>query len=329
MHLSIFYNEKKPHGGYKRSAQISNLQKDRGMTVIGIPEFTPKGLLIIFKYPVLFLRMLPIAVWLGIRFLSVRGLLAVFYYGVWIRAILARMNFDSVSIELGANRGIVLGNLLVSLRVPFVVYPHNIEFMVCGQEQVYFRGKNSEFSAEMRVYFNSLEVKTISEFDAAVLRSLGTRNVECFPYVPSEADLHRLHRICKRRKYAKKNGILILGSVGNSPTFHGLRCLLELISERGCNRIFLLVGFGTEDLKSFAPKNVSVIGGVSSEKLEELLVKAEAVLIYQPQTSGMLTRLIETAAAGIPSYVLGGYVQASELRNGSVFSIERLDELPA
>ncbi|MCR9195639.1 MAG: hypothetical protein NXH88_12955 [Hyphomonas sp.] len=223
---------------------------------------------------------------------------------------------------------------MASLDIHFTAYPHNLEFMVRGQKQHMLSSHQTAFAAEMHVYRKAHMVRTISSFDALVLQSLGVDSVDALPYQPPNSDVAELALIREQRGSQQRQKpyadsfILILGSAGNPPTREGFERLLEIIADHEVSHHYIVAGFGTEILMTLAPQNVDVLGEVNDGDLRRLMVTCDALLVYQPPTSGMLTRIVEAALAGIPTYVLGGYLQAKELQNEEIHSIRSLDELP-
>jgi hypothetical protein len=331
LHVSICLveNTARRHGGVKRSVQLQPLAAAQGFESINVPHKHPQAFAVVRYAPLSVLRMLPVAAVLGWRFLSLKGVAATLLYGAWLHAMLKRHRPTSVMMEVAPNRDIVLANVLASLKVPFTAWPHNVEFMVPGQHQSYFRSRPAAFAAELRAYRAAQSVQTISRFDAFVLRALGLSNVAVTPYEPPEEDRQALDAIREARRSSRKQGILMLGSIGNPPTREGMTRLLQMIAARNDGRRYVLAGYGTEALKPLAPPRVEVLGSVSADRLRDLMIQTEALLIYQPPTSGMLTRMVEAATAGIPTYVMGGYLQAQELAGRGVFPIDDLSELPA
>ena len=190
------------------------------------------------------------------------------------------------------------------------------------------RSDELAFLAEIRLYRHAIGVRTISSFDAAILKSLGISAVEELPYYPPAVDIAELEEVREHRKKRPNGFVLILGSVGNPPTREGLTRLLRMIDDHEVKRRYVMAGYGTETLVDYAPLCVEMRGGVDAEDLRALLISCDALLIYQPPTSGMLTRIIEASVAGIPTYVLGGYLQAKGIEEKGVYSIENLDQLP-
>lgn len=329
IHISAFApDERAQHGGVKRSRQLSGQAAKQGRIVRQLPKSHMAAFRDLWFHPwsilVAFVSALPL---FG-SILSVKGLFAAVLYGGWLHSELRKNLPSEVHLEIGPNLPVLLGNMLISFGVKVSAYPHNIEFLVPQQSQSYFFGQGGARRAELRVYRNSEAVHTISKFDSAVLKCMSVKRVEFLTYVPPEEDLAFLHQIRKNRSTSVKQRILILGSTLNLPTRDGIIRLLDLIRAEACTQNFILAGYGTEELSSLAPKNVLVRGTVSHEELHQLMTHAEAMLIYQVQTSGMLTRLVEASIARIPVYVVGGYVQALEFAGNQVVSLDRLSQLP-
>ncbi len=328
LHISAFPRDRRRHGGVRRSQQLCEIARKNGSEFIFCNCTWKQACLVLFKSPFSFFRVVPIAVSLGWNYFSFRGCIVALVYGGWIHAELRKRSWPELSLEIAPGRLIPIANVLVSLKVPFQAFPHNLEFMVPGQKLRHVRPSDNGFAAEMRVYRHADAVHTISKFDAVVLQALGVKNSNPMPYCPSNEDAVALKNIRLQRETSKKDCVLILGSVGNPPTREGIRKLLSQIGSSNSCHSFILAGFETEVFQGSAPKNVKVLGSISDDELHKLLVTCETLLVYQPPTSGMLTRLIEATAANIPTYVIGGYLQADELHAYGVQSIECIDELP-
>lgn len=329
LHIPSFcLDARAQHGGVKRSHQLSTLALAEGADILTVPANRSEAIRYLSRAPWSSCVALLHAIRLFGRKLSLKGLFAAVLYGGWLHSELKKTDQVEVDIEISPNLHVVLGNMLVSFGVTFRAIPHNIEFMVPDQSQSYFRGSISAFAAETRIYRNARAVATISQFDTAVLRSLGIRHAQTLAYTPVGMDKDLLDEVRTLRETSVKQGILILGSASNPPTRQGILHLFDIMRAEQPVQRFVLAGFGTEELAHLAPHGVEVKGGVSTEVLRALLVECQAMLVYQVQTSGMLTRLVEASISGIPAYVLGGYHQALELRNNGVHAIDKLDELP-
>jgi hypothetical protein len=325
VHIAAFLGAVKKDGGYKRSLQLTEYARADGHDVLVMPD-RKAALVAALQRPQWLVALLLPTIYCGIRFLSLKGCAAMLVYGAWLCGELHRRKWPAVRLEVSANYGILLGNVLVSLRILFQAYPHNVEFMVPSQRQSFFRSLDAAFAAEMRVYRRAQVVHAISDFDATALQALGISSVECLGDVPAPADKEDLLEIKRLRLGADKSGVLIIGSAGNPPTRLGLSRLLRLIATAEGKQRYQLVGFHTECLVDEAPARVHVVGSVETSKLRELMIHTEAVLLFQPPTSGMLTRVIECVIAGIPTYVVGGYLEGRSIKDGNVHAANSVEE---
>lgn len=136
------------------------------------------------------------------------------------------------------------------------------------------------------------------------------------------------HEIKNKRALCSRGGFLILGSATNEPTLIGMRHLLGLLRNYKGEELFRVAGNRTEVLTDEAPKCVEVLGTLSGKKLRSELVSCAGILIYQPSTSGLLTRIIDAQMAGIPVFVFENYLQARLIGYPNVYIIFSLNELP-
>lgn len=319
------------HGGTRRSLQICAVAESRGRRVVRtISGRSPKAMGRLLLSPFCLFKTACLIIKIGLVHFSVRGVYAALIHGVWLYQTNSLSERDEIWIELSAGKCMVLAALLSALKVKYVAFPHNIEFLVPNQNQEFFRNSAMAFAIEKKIYCGASRVYTISSFDRAVIRCLGVDRVEVLRYQPPDTIIPDLLRIRKNRINTHKEGILIIGSIGNTPTRKGVGCLLDKI--RSANRFgkkFILAGFGTEIFLDTAPKNCEVLGSVGNEKLLDLLARCEGLLISHPQSSGMLTRIVEAEIAGVPVFILGDYLQASEDQFSGVRVIESLDQLPS
>lgn len=325
IHITAFAASAISHGGVKRSNQLTAMASEKGRVVIY--PFSADSEFAFFSQSFTGLLFGIFNWFLFARFFRWRRFKSVFLEAVWIHGIIALYRPDKAYIETCGERNILACQIFAFLGISYVVYPHNIEFMVPGQPLKIFRSKIMALAIELDSYRKAVNVLTISDFDTSVLRCFGLESVETYPYSPITADSLWCQQIRVARETSNKRGILILGSVGNYPTRKGMVSLLELIRSHGCHYKFQLAGYCTEELREIAPPCVDVCGTVSIENLRELMVGCEALLVFQPPTSGMLTRMIDADLAGVPVYVMGGYVQAAMLGSPRIRSISSLEEL--
>jgi hypothetical protein len=328
LHIAGFLHFRRTHGGVKRSRQIEAAISEAGGTTITLPNGHTVVVKAALRSPGLLLRTVLIALPLLWNGFTVKGVGIAIIYGVWLRQQIDAHRPDSVYLEVIPNIGMVLGTLLAAYGCRYVALPHNIEFLVPDQQQSYLRSPAAAFAVETEIFRRAQRVIAISDFDTAVIGCLGVMQAETLPYEPVDDYRDVLLRIAALREKATQSGYLILGTTGNPPTDLGLKRLLAEIAAQDDGPNFILAGFGTETLAPLAPSRVTVRGSVSDAELETLMVQCEALIIYQPPTSGFLTRITEAVLAGLPVYVLGGYRQAEGMTAQGVRSISSLAALP-
>lgn len=329
IHITAFnLGEGGEHGGVRRSMQLSSFAADKGRVTTTLIENKTALRLAILK-PTHVLKSLTLIFKLGPSRFTLKGLVVAISQGVWLLDLLkTNIPDDEIWIEVAPGRTMILAAMAGILGRQFIAYPHNVEFLVPAQSQAYFSGPEHEYFIERSVYKSAKEVITISGFDAAVIRSLGVNNVTVFPYFPSCQFREELLHIRDKRRKTVKDGVLILGTVGNVPTREGVRELLGIIADNSGELKYKLAGYGTEIFVDTAPEAVEVLGSVTKDQLNWLLSSCKFLLVKQPQTSGMLTRLVEAEFVGIPVYVLGDYMQADDPSLRMTTRISSLEELP-
>jgi len=175
-------------------------------------------------------------------------------------------------------------------------------------------------------YRNAERIFTISELDKAVLQCLGLSAV-CFPYFPPKEVCSFLLNVARERQVANKRFVLLLGSVINPPTKAGMEALIqELRGSKAVTYDVRVAGYGTNKLDYLASPRIEICGEVSSDKLRELLVGCEFVLMKQNQSSGFATRLIELNLCEVPVIVIGDYIQANDLEEYNIVRVAHLDD---
>lgn len=188
--------------------------------------------------------------------------------------------------------------LLKDTGCPVIGFPHNLESLVSNHDVEALR---EEVSCLQQCDY----VFAISKEETWLLRLLGLK-AYYYPYIPpKEVELFLLS-IRGRRETRKANDrkrFLLLGSASNEPTREGMQALVDYAAE-GCWPFDLQVaGYQTESLRKPKESNITFNGTVSNSQLEQILLDTDAVLVYQPPTTGALTRIPELLLAGIPVFV--------------------------
>lgn len=217
------------------------------------------------------------------------------YYALRIPVVYDKyLNTDSVFCWENTNdKDIVY--LMKATKCPVIALPHNIESLVNNYSSV-------SFNQEMDALRQCDAVFAISKEETWLLRLLGM-SAHYLPYFPPKEAEEFLKSIRTKRENRVTNGVrkyLLLGSATNTPTRQGMQTLIDQIPLNSEYELYV-AGYGTDSLDCTG-KNVIFLGPLSNQKLDELLVDIDALLIYQPPTTGSLTRIPEMLVAGIPIF---------------------------
>ena len=175
--------------------------------------------------------------------------------------------------------------------------PHNIESLVQGRSI-------AALKAEVMNLDHCDTTFTISKEEAWLLRLLGLSSYYLPYYPPQAAEAfllsireQRTHRNCNSRQK-----FVLLGSATNNPTRTGMQAMIDYMATQSLSFDFFVAGYGTESLAKVSHPGISMLGTLSNDALQQLLLEADAVLIFQPPTTGALTRIPEMLIAGIPVF---------------------------
>ena len=197
--------------------------------------------------------------------------------------------------------------LMKAAGAKIVGCPHNIESLVPTQiDSVTHKVAPYWFYEEVERLKKCDEVWAISKDDTWLLQVFGV-NVRYFPYYPPKLVEQQLLEIKRHRKQKSPNALqqyLILGSATNPPTRIGMQMLIDQFTQhKGHSYEIHVAGYQTERLQIPEDANFIFHGTMSFEHLQELLINTDGIIVYQPTTSGVITRIRENHIAGIPMYV--------------------------
>lgn len=188
--------------------------------------------------------------------------------------------------------------LLKATGHPVFALPHNIESLVASHS-VDALGK------EMSGLRYCDGVFAISKEETWLLRLLGIK-AYYLPYSPPKVVEAHLLSIRNRREHRQANErkkYLLLGSASNYPTRKGMQLMLDAAASRTLPFDLGVAGYRTDSLHVPQQQGVTFYGTVTNEVLDGILEETDAVLIFQPPTTGALTRIPEMLLAGIPVFV--------------------------
>jgi len=327
IYIPAFDNLIMRHGGVKRSSQIREML-DESEFSSQLPVRTKKAALkLAFKYPHLFLLFasawLVRSIFLG---LTLEGVFYLAVHAIFLHRITRTEKPEVIALELSSGHNMLIGRLIWEMRTPYFCLPHNVEFLVPNQQIPYFRRPQQYFEWEREIYRHASINFAISKFDASVISSLGA-NASVLQYYPIRSDAERFARISSHRKgRGKTTFFLILGTVHNPPTRVGMEKLLRSISSK-LEISFIVAGFGTEELSRYESTNIKILGSVTDDILDNLLIETEGVVISQIQTSGFLTKIVDLNLCSVPIYFVTEYIQGINLEDHGVFFLENIDRL--
>lgn len=289
------------HGGERRSFQVKALLADRFQLINYIEfknSFDPfyirylKGLLFLFKHK-----------------LKLRSLYNISMAGFFVNRFnyIIRMNREVEYFfwePAHDYSDYFVPYLCAGERIRLVAFPHNLESLSFGRRTV-LSGETAPgwFVEEIKILRKCDYVVTIS-LEEQWLLQLYAIKAGFLPYIPSKQEHSRLLRVRMRRnQYRGGDYLLALGTFSNPPTRQGMLDIVDFCIQTGCPAKIIIAGFDTGEILRLCenlPENITVLGAVTPERLEELLVGCRAVLVYQKCGTGALTRLIELCIAGVP-----------------------------
>lgn len=184
-------------------------------------------------------------------------------------------------------------------------FPHNLESVIATNE-IEFRNSINNLSNELNYLHVCHHVFTISFEENWLFNNVGM-NASLLPYFPVGQIADNLNTVKNKRSQRLPNDkmqYIILGTVLNRPTHVGM---LELIQELQTEKYkhlditFCIAGFGTNSFrKEIFVDYIICKGELSEEELQLELTHTDAAIVYQPTSTGALTKIAEYAYMNIP-----------------------------
>lgn len=323
IHFSAFWGSNQRHGGTKRSEQLVEVLSDRGIESFNISLGIKESSKFALRNPILSLKSALFSIYLLIfKGVSLKGAVGYALRAPYPQYLLLKYKPETLFYETAPGFTLLFMEYLKWRKIDFIALPHNIEFMVPNQKNWVFRDLSYAFTSEVECYKAAPHVKVISDYDKSILACLGI-NSTVFPYYPTKKDMDEFIEIRHKRKNTPFNDIyLALGSVGNKPTYEGMKLLLGFKYHCVIDFNLVVAGYGTELFSDYESESTKILGEVAHEDLKELLIGSKALLINQPQTTGFLTKIIEFNLCGIPILVMSDYIQARNLEEYGVYCVK-------
>lgn len=213
-----------------------------------------------------------------------------------------------------------------SKHIRVVALCHNLETL--SREQVVYSHQYEMFKYELEILNQCDLVVTISTEETFLLRNFGLDPVY-LPYFPSGKSAERFLTVRKSRYGRSKVNFLLLGTVHNIPTLHGMKkAINEIIGKNVLSDDKLLVaGYGTRELLGhFDDARIELRGEVTDDELDEMLVETKGCIVYQENGSGALTKIPELLTAGVP-VIVNSHAARSYHHLPGIFEFTSIEQL--
>jgi glycosyltransferase involved in cell wall biosynthesis len=162
-----------------------------------------------------------------------------------------------------------------------------------------------DFANELQILAQCDERLFISKIETGLIGGLGL-SARYYPYLPVGAIRSRLMSIRQKRASTKREAglFILIGTAKHGPIKKSCEWLIENARDRGlpAGVRIIVAGAGTDALLGprDAVPGIELKGWVEQEEMDELLVRASAVLVPQRFGFGVPTRLAELSCAGVP-----------------------------
>lgn len=309
VHNSKFTPNPFGDGGSKRTAQIVELLRDNDINYIDDSFILPKSLSPAELLNLSFRAFVFIGKSVGWkRYPSLKSKInAIKYIALRLPVIYDKYVGQDVTFiwesTISGNYGYPY--LMKAAGARIVAFPHNLESLVPTQIDSQTKKEAPAWLLEEIERLSLCDtVYAISKEECWLLRQFGI-NASYLPYYPPrEAKEYFIGIRDKResRSANEKHKFLLLGSATNPPTRNGMQKLVNEAARRCLDFDLYIAGYQTETLNIPDNDNIHFLGTLSKEELEKSLILTDAILIYQPPTSGALTRIPEMLISGIPVF---------------------------
>lgn len=337
--ISKFSPDPFGHGGYKRAAQINELLVSHDIKIFYLSDLKFEKRPIRDKFAT---KIFAIKLVIKERRLfnlrnlrkDLRGIDSFYYRLTYLIEQNKDYDISAIIWENTIPKLWYMSHVVKNIEVKIIAFPHNLESFVPNQ----LSHRRATLTSP---YWLDEEVSYLKECDHIVCISREERwllsvliagdKVSYLPYFPSKPMMDKLASIkAKRIKLGTKNSVVMLGSASNIPTQIGLTRIKNMLLKQPFSEYsYEFVGYKMWKInqdQSELPNHIKISSDVSNEYLENVLVNAKCVVVYQVPTSGALTRLKEMQLAGIPVIVNSDGAR-SYFNEPGIIVIEDLSEL--
>ncbi|NCD41473.1 MAG: hypothetical protein EOL88_05205 [Bacteroidia bacterium] len=313
------------HGGFKRSSQLREQFGMLGCKIIHIG--TPRACLRRLLRTNFFVFFKNLFKWLPLSFkynLNYKGFVCLVIAASYVDTLLQKNKVGIVFLDSPFGLNMFFGEILKHYKIEYVCFPHNVEFLVPGQNIIYFKNFIGAMKWELNLYKSAKHVFSISKFDCAILECFSI-SASVFEYYPESSECVLLNSISTKRKLSKNNFFLLIGTASNPPTLLGMNRFFDMLAISDLQIKIVVAGYGTEIFKNINDKRIIVKGAVSNSELFNLYENATGVIITPVQTSGFLTKIVELNLCEIPIFCVSKYIQAENLEKFGIICLESIN----
>lgn len=326
LHHSIFLPLPTGHGGEKRSYQLQIEAEAAGYALTNLD---------LHRRDKLTLRRLWLAAWLLLRVYGVSHWLSL---GAFLRQVrtMAQHYDQLIAFFRDSTEEVFLWEsvrpewyFLLYLAKRYgkkvIAFPHNTESLVPNTKPYLFRmSRLQAFDREMEVLRRCDEVYAISHEETWLLSLWGV-NASCYLYQPVGEIKEQMASLrAQREQILERSFYLLLGTAINQPTREGMQHIIDFWSREKVQTPLHIGGYGTDALCiPTGPSNLVFLGEMQEQQLVEEQAHTRALLVYQPPTTGALTRISEAIEAGIP--VIANFASARSFHRSPMVSVYQDD----
>ena len=303
LHHSVFLPLSNGHGGEKRTYQILFDLQAKGYSLQEVNFSKSKRLYIrsLFSAFILLMRVYGITHWKSPK-TFLKFLITTAYQYDQLVSSFRDSDADFFLWESVRPERYLLLYLAQKYGKKVIACPHNVESLVPLQNSSLFRfSKKQAFEWEINILKESEQVYAISHEETWLLNLWGVK-AECYLYAPVGEILSQMQTLQLQRDYTNdKMAYLLLGTAINEATRWGMQHIIDLWTNHTIPYPLHVGGYGTEKLSvPEEEQQILFLGEMTDDQLQNEQIHAKALLIYQPPTTGALTRISEALVAGIP-----------------------------
>ena len=209
--------------------------------------------------------------------------------------------------------------------VVVIAFPHNVESLSEAVSQGNY--SRSQMHRWLRFELNALSLAKrifcISPHDTWLYCNWGL-NASTWAYQVSDFVAGKMSSIKKLREESIKDTLLIVGTSSNEATKSGMKTLMDAYLIGKKNHRLSVVSSGMSANIGEEYPGIDFFPNLADEQFNQILVRTQAIIVFQNWGTGQLTRIHEAHQMGIPvygnelsgrGYDMGGYVVPETIKD--------------